>query len=62
MVATRGAPERAGMLADPVAAARRALSIARGGWGAYACGSAHTCPTAAASLLRAEMTARFALR
>jgi hypothetical protein len=30
--------ERAALLADPIAAARRALGIARRGWSVYACG------------------------
>jgi len=53
--------ERAALLADPVAAARRALSLARGGWEAYACGL-RDCYEAATSLRRAEMTARLGLR
>lgn len=54
--------ERAALLADPVAAARRALGIALRGWGTYACGDARRCPDAAAELRRYEMAARFAFR
>jgi len=44
--------DRAALLADPVAAARRALGIARRGFGTYACGNPHRCADAAAELRR----------
>lgn len=54
--------ERAALVADPLAAARRALGIARKGWGAYACGDFRKCPEAAAELRQYEAAATWALR
>jgi hypothetical protein len=54
--------ERAALLNDPFLAARRALGIARGGMGAYACGDGRRCPDAAAELRRYVERAGWALR